>query len=434
MKLENNGGIIMDRLKISRTKDYFECNGRRVFYLADTVWSAFSNASPEEWEEYLEYRKTQGFNVLQINILKQWDASESDIDIFPFGLDSRGNIDFYSFNEKYFKRAQEMLEKAAGKGFIPALVVLWCDYVKDTWASSRVATGHIMPMDAVKPYVEYIVGKFSRFNPIYIVSGDTNFESKDAVKYYEIALETLKLLDPGALTTLHLGGGLVDLPVEFVNSPHLDFYMYQSGHRFEEQHFPYKMAEDFCRLPVKRPVLNGEPCYEGHGHGNKYGRFNDFDIRKATWQSLLSGAKAGITYGAHGIWGWHKKGKKFPSEQFSSKPYDWRTALRLKGAWDVAFARQIFEKYNLFDIEPANLILNKTAEIRAAISQDKSKIAIYVPYSVDVEVNMDLSGYSFELINLAARYFVKPEIKTAAGVSTIKMHDFNTDVLLIGIK
>ena len=31
-------------------------------------------------------------------------------------------------------------------------------------------------------------------------------------------------------------------------------------------------------------------------------------MRRAAWQSVLSGADAGITYGANGIWNWYKKG------------------------------------------------------------------------------------------------------------------------------
>ena len=40
----------------------------------------------------------------------------------------------------------------------------------------------------------------------------------------------------------------------------------------------------------------------------KYGRVEARDIRKAAWSSLLSGACAGVTYGAHGIWNWKKTG------------------------------------------------------------------------------------------------------------------------------
>lgn len=423
----------MNNLKISNTKDYFTHNGKGFFYLADTAWSCFTSASLQEWEEYLDYRRMQNFNVLQVNILPQWDRSKGDIDNLPFEMTAAGKFDFHKFNEEYFERVQKMLDMAVEKGFIPALVVLWCDFVKDTWASGLMPS-HVMPLDAVQPYVLYIIEKFSRYNPIYLVSGDTNFMSEDTSKYYKLALETIKEACPEAITTMHLAGESDYLPEEFAGSGYLDFYMYQSGHNIQNQHLPYKMAREFCKKPVRLPVVNGEPCYEGHGHGGRYGKFNEFDIRKATWQSLLSGAKAGITYGAHGIWSWHSKKKSFPSEEFSSYPYSWREALRFKGAWDVSFAKYIFEVYGLFDIIPQDLISNKTEEIRCSASEDLRRIAIYAPYNIDIGVEADLSGHELILVNLKDRYFAKPGISVSSGNTVIKMNEFNSDVLVIGLK
>ena len=50
-------------------------DGSPWFYLADTVWSAFTNPTDREWEEFLRLRREQGFAALQINVLPQWDRS-----------------------------------------------------------------------------------------------------------------------------------------------------------------------------------------------------------------------------------------------------------------------------------------------------------------------------------------------------------------------
>lgn len=422
----------MEKIKISSTKDHFIKGEKAFFYLADTIWSAFSHISLEEWEEYLSYRNIQGFNVLQIIIQPPWDASESDIQIKPFKTDSKGNYDFFDINDEYFIRAQKMLDMATEKDFIPAMAILWCNNVADTWASKKLPH-HLMPFKAVKPYVEYIVKAFSKYNPIYLISGDTDFGSEQTTLYYMTALEVVKSISPDVLTTMHLQPD-VYLPDVFINSKLLDFYMYQSGHRIEEQSLSYKLAQKFYKQSVKRPIVNGEPCYEGSGYGFKYGRFSAFDVRKAILQSLLSGAKAGVTYGAHGVWGWHKKGKKFPGEYFSSTPYDWKTALRLKGAWDAAFIKRIFEKYELYDIEPQDSIMNETEEIRISVSIDQKKVALYVPYNTDVKVNMDLRRYDWIMINLSDRYISKPDIQIKKDSSVIGMHNFDSDVLILGMK
>ena len=324
-----------------------------------------------------------------------------------------------------------MLDIATEKGFTPALVLLWCNYVKDTWAAKRMPE-HVMPLEAVKPYVRYAAETFAPYNPFYLVSGDTNFGG-DSDTYYQVALQTLREVDPKALTALHIQPA-VQIPKSFIDDPALDFYIYQSGHTVHEQHLAYKSAEQFLSTSVKRPIINGEPCYEAHGYGNAYGRFTASDVRKAVWHSLLSGANAGITYGAHGIWSFHRKGDHFPNEGFANTPLDWRTALRLPGGWDTAYAKWIFEHYELYDVEPVCFSDNAAEQIRMAITKDKTKAAIYVPANIQVNLGKDLSDYQrWEAINLSNRYVFVPEVKFAAGKTVIDIHPFNTDVLIIGL-
>ena len=81
-------------LQISKNKRHLEKEGSPFFYLADTCWSAFTNIDEPSWEYYLQYRRRQGYNTLQINILQQWDASETVLDNHPFALDHprHGNL------------------------------------------------------------------------------------------------------------------------------------------------------------------------------------------------------------------------------------------------------------------------------------------------------------------------------------------------------
>ncbi len=422
----------MGKLSISDTQDYFLRDGEKFFYLADTCWSAFTNPTYEEWECYLDYRRMQGFNAIQINILPQHDRSESDNYVDPFKVLPDGGWDFTSRNEKYFDRAEKMVEIAVERDFTPTLVVLWCNYVKGTWGS-KINPERIIPLERLEEYVTYVAERFGKYNPIFIISGDTNFETEDSIIYYKTALDIIKRASPNSLTTMHLMSGLWEIPEVLVKSYNYDFYMYQSGHIKEHQHLPYELAQKFYNMPVKRPILNGEPCYEGHSHGGKYGRFGRFDVRKAIWQSLLSGAKAGTAYGAHGIWSWHKRGKKFRGEQFSRTPYEWSTAIRFPGAFDASFAKWVFEKYDMFDLEPANeKLLNETPEIR--ISEGKDKIVIYTPYDWDIKLRLNEIPCEWEGIELESRRVFKPTVKISGDYSIIEMSDFNSDILFIGFK
>ena len=92
---------------------------------------------------------------------------------------------------------------------VPALVLLWGNFVPNTWMS-RFIKNNIMPFEQIKSYVTYVVNKFKRFNPIWIVSGDVGFtdmkgQKKDpAIKYYREVIKTAQEIDPEDLYTFHI--------------------------------------------------------------------------------------------------------------------------------------------------------------------------------------------------------------------------------------
>lgn len=424
----------MNAISLSANRDFFLQAGRPFFYLADTVWSAFTNAGREEWVEYLDYRQAQGFNALQINVLPQWDRSTGYSHPQPFRTGAGGRPDFGAPNEEYFERARAMCAQAAQRGFTPALAVLWCDYVPGTRCSARTPGHEILP-EEVEPYCRLVAAAFAEYEPVYLVSGDTELVSPQTEAVYLAALKAMKKHAPGSLATLHLQPG-TRLPESIMRAPELDFYMYQSGHQAESQDLSWRSAGQLLAAPVRRPIVNGEPCYEGHQFGNRYGRFGAFDVRKAVWQSLLAGAAAGVTYGAHGLWGWHAPGKGFPSVPFSGLPYDWHTALRFPGAWDAAFARWVFETYRLFGLQPLAEPAGGNPEIRAAATPDGGRLAVYLPYPLGLELRLDLSGYECLLLDLPERRILRPRIaESGVGAeksSRMELPPFNGDGLLIG--
>ncbi|URZ15676.1 DUF4038 domain-containing protein [Clostridium felsineum] len=423
----------MNNITVASDKRHFKKGKSDFFYLADTCWSAFTNITLEEWEEYLIYRKMQGFNVIQINTLAQWDASKTKLNIFPFNKNEDGTNNFYSLNQEYFDRAEKMLDMAVCYGFTPALVLLWCNYVPDTWAV-KFDSSNILPLDMIEKYVEYVGKKFSKFNPIYIVSGDTDFPGEKTKEYYKVALDTIKRVAPECIRTMHIRGRLMDLPKEFEESESIDFYMYQSGHNSIHKDMTYLLAQNFYKKKVKKPIVNSEPCYEQMGYSRQmYGRFTQFDVRKALWQSLLSGASSGITYGAHGIWSWHRNEGGFASSigEGFDKPYYWRDALKFKGAWDYSFAKWLFDNYDLCAIEPLEGYIDKSEEIRIAGKSDLSIVLIYIPVNTTVVINKAFNDYEFQIIDLSNRYFGKPQVEIKDGKTVIGMHSFDEDALVI---
>lgn len=420
-------------LTINKELNTFEKNGNHFFYLADTCWSAFTNITDDDWDYYLDYRKNQGFNVIQINILPQWDASATDLEYAPYEKQEDGSFDFTKLNQEYFDHAAYMCQKAKDLDFELALVVLWCNYVPDTWASNAISN-NVMPFDAIRAYVKKLHETFDKFEPIYLISGDTDFNTSNTIQHYKHASDMLRKLSPNRLQTFHIKGRFTALPK--VLEEQADFIMFQSGHngKVENMNMPVTLAKHFYDR-INKPILNSEPCYEQMGNsGHIYGRFYAFDIRRAAWMSLLSGAYSGITYGAAGIYSWHSFGKSFASElgEGFEKPSPWNEAIHFLGAWGYGFIRHIFENYKLDKLMPNNTIIEiKNEQICCSATQNEEIILIYLPINTQLYINKDVSNYDIKIYDLEGGKIGYMNVTRQKGIQILDAHRFERDVLIV---
>lgn len=387
-------------------------DGKPFFYFADTCWSAFTNISMDDWRYYVDYRNKQGFNCIQINILKQWDSSGDELNLYPFPIKKEGEwrgahfeFDYSTINEKYFDAAEEKLKVLKEYGMTPVLVLLWGNYVPGTW-ESKFTNNNLFPYEYLENYTAYAVKRFKKYEPIYFISGDTDFPEEETVKYYKKVFDVAKSVDQDALYTFHICGESREIPEELKEKA--DFFTYQSGHFIPGQHFAYDIPKAMRGEGYSKPIINTEPCYEQIAAPGKI-RFTNRDVRRAAWQSVLSGATAGVTYGAHGVWSWHHHGQSFDS--FIRKgagfalPFDWHKALHFKGADDMHYLKESFEEFFPEDCIPDyDVILNDMEEIRCA--HDADKYVIYVPTNVELDVSVlgiDKEKYTVEVIDLQTR-------------------------------
>ena len=152
---------------ITVNQTHFEKEGKPFFYLADTCWSAFTNVSLADWRYYLKTRKNQGYNTIQINILRQWDASTTPLGQKvwePFKLlDSEKEriYDYQHLDSAYLDHVEEMLAIMQEYELQPALVLLWCNYIPNTWVHEMVGSNNnLMPLKAVTNYVDTITKRW----------------------------------------------------------------------------------------------------------------------------------------------------------------------------------------------------------------------------------------------------------------------------------
>ena len=416
-------------LQISDNKINILKDKKPFFYLADTCWSAFTNITDEEWDFYLYKRKAQGFNTIQINILPQWDASVTDLDYKPFVEN-----DPHRLNDAYFAHARKMCETAKREGFELALVVLWSNYVPGTWAS-KMFPGGILPFDCLENYVRKVHETFTDLEPLYIISGDTDFPEEETTRYYVHVGRILRGLAPDCLFTTHIKGRYSDIPKELYAL--LDLCFYQSGHNAKDLSMPYALSGIMQEKYPGKPLINSEPCYEQMGYsGNMYGRWARRDVRRAAWVSVLSGACAGITYGSAGIYSWHKVKKGFHTllgEGFDM-PKSWEEAMAFPGAWDYGYLKMLLEELNAYALVPKQELLeNGTGDIRVG-QAGEHLLLVYVPSNTKVRLASDLSGWDIRALGLAERFAAYVDVEIKEGKTVIGMHPFEEDALIVARK
>lgn len=400
---------------------YLYKDGKRFFYLADTCWGAFGSINMPDWRYYLDTRKAEGFNTIQINILRQWDSSLPIRE--PFAItnheDGTYEYDFTKINESYFDNAVKMLEEMQKRDMVPALVLLWGNFVPDTWMS-RFVKNNTMPFEQIKPYITYAVNKFKRFHPIWIVSGDVGFTDKEgqkkdpAIKYYREVIETAQSVDNEDLYTFHINGESTEVPEDLAKKA--DIFFYQSGHGYTGQATAYTNPQKMRKLSYEGPIVDSELCYEGL---TKMGaptneRYSAFDVRRAAWRAVLSGADAGLGYGCFGIWPWKDTAR--PEEKLKSNfnvqliPYDWRDCLKFRGAKDMGFIKDFISEYASDGLVPIDEPVKDDLEIRAA--QNNKYIFIYLPTAGIINFNdLEITVNECKIIDLHERRVIQGEVK-----------------------
>lgn len=414
----------MPRVTVDDTVPRFLVDGEPRFLLADTVWSAFCRPTAPEWRSYLRLRRRQGFNALNINVLSiPHDRSASAVERVPYT-----DWDLDRPDPDYFANARVMCQTAIAHGMVPILVVLWCNYVPGTWGAA-LTPELVLSEEQTDAHVDRVVETFADLGVVFAASGDENFSDPRSVERYGRVLRRLRAKAPENLVTLH--------PAPFVTPPPaltelVDFYAYQAGHDDGWATQPAADATALRALPVRRPIVSMEPCYEGHGYGKGAGRHTAADVRHASWTSVLAGSGAGLGYGAHGVWSWHRQGEAFNGEHFSGTPFPADVALRFDGAWDVGLLRRIVEEHGLYDLSlRQDLLVADRSGAHLAMQEAPLTCVLYMPHPFRVTIDADLSGWTAELWNLGARGRDHPVLFHDGGHTVVEQPEFLSDSLFV---
>lgn len=331
-------------------------NHKPFFWLGDTGWLLFSKLNREEADRYLEDRCRKGFNVIQVMVLH----SLSDVNVY--GDSALINKDVATpkttpgnnFRNKteydFWDHVDYIIDKAAEKGLYMALVPVWGGNVKQGLVDHQQA----------KIYAAWLANRYkNKPNIIWINGGD--IKGSDFMNIWNTIGETLDSIDKNHLITFHPRGRTTS-SIWFQNARWLKLNMFQSGHRTYAQdtssNEPFRFGEDnykyvnldYNKTPTK-PVLDGEPSYEGipHGlHDTTLPRWKANDVRRYAYWSVFAGA-AGFTYGDNSVIQMCKPGDK--TTAYGAKEY-WFDAINDPGASQMIWLKKLMLSKPFFDRMP----------------------------------------------------------------------------------
>ncbi len=348
------------QIQISKNGRYFmNADGTPFFWLGDTGWLLFSKLDRKETKKYLKDRAAKGFNVIQVMVLHGLNVTNyyGDSALVNKNVATPRVTEGNDFNKDdqydYWDHVDFVVKEAAKLGIYVAMVPVW---------GSNVRSGLVNREQAEK-YAKFLADRYNdKYNIIWLNGGDV--KGSDSSFVWNTIGETLQKNDSNHLVTFH-PFGRTSSSKWFQDAGWLDFNMFQSGHRryeqdstgYGEDNFKY-VRDAYYKTPVK-PVLDGEPSYEGipEGlHDTTQPRWQAEDVRRYAYWSVFAGA-CGFTYGDNAVMQMHR-----PSDDesaYGAKIY-WYEAINAPGAGQMKYLKKLILSRSYFDRVPdSTLIANQ---------------------------------------------------------------------------
>jgi Protein of unknown function (DUF4038)/Putative collagen-binding domain of a collagenase len=333
-------------------------DGTPFFWLGDTAWELLHRLTRDEITRYLDVRSAQGFTVIQVVALAEFDGLRVPtpeghlplIDLDPCRPDPGG----------YWEKLDWLLSAAEERGLLIALLPTWGDKLaKHSWGLGP----EVFTPDNAAVYGRWLGARLrQRPNLVWVVGGDRSpirstpdggsEPDPHQLAVWRAMAEGLAAGDDGHhLMTFHPWGQ--DSSGQHVHhEAWLDFNGQQNGHKAWPEVWD-RLRIDRERVPTK-PVLDLEPLYEGHpiDFDINRGLSSPWHVRWYAWVELLAGT-CGHTYGCHAVW--QCASPRFPVANHA-RPY-WEEALLLPGATQMQHARRILTRCGFPQLVPDESLL-----------------------------------------------------------------------------
>lgn len=344
----------LPRLRVHPERRFLQTeDGRPFFWLGDTAWELFHRTTREEAIHYLDTRARQEFNVVQAVALAELDGlrTPNAYGHVPFeDLDPQRPAERPGPDNDYWDHVDFIVRAANERGMYIGFLPTW----GDKWTSADWGVGpRIFHPTNAWAYGRWLGRRYRDAGIVWILGGDATAETAQDRAIITAMARGVREGDGGAhLITYHPRGGRSSSEW-FHEEDWLDFNMRQNGHDAGWPAYA-RIAADWTRMPIK-PVLDGEPIYEGHPIGFRapvHGVSLAADVRRALYWDLFGGA-FGHTYGHHSVWQMWTPERK----PVNAPILPWREALEETGATQMRYARRLFESRPFFTRIPDDSLI-----------------------------------------------------------------------------
>jgi hypothetical protein len=333
-------------------------DGTPFYYQGETAWLMPERLNRDEVAHYLTACHDAGYNVVQVQVINGVPAmnvygQSSHPTGYDFSTVARGASTTYG----YWDHMDYIVRTARQQGIYVGMVCIWGGLVK----------GGLMSVDEARLYGSFLAERYrDEPNIIWIMGGDARGNVKTEV--WDTLAKTIRSLDPRHLMTYHPFGRTCSA-TWFNDRPWLDFNMFQSGHRrygqrkgdgdysesAETEEDNWRYVDATRQLTPLKPVLDGEPSYEGipQGlHDVTQPRWQATDCRRYAYWSVFAGA-CGHTYGNNSIMQFYRPG--LPPAYGATEP--WYEAINDEGFHQMQYLHRLMLLFPYFERVPDQAII-----------------------------------------------------------------------------
>jgi hypothetical protein len=378
-------------LKISENRRYFITQqGKPFLYHADTGWQLGTKLTTEEALEYMQFRKSQGFNALQVQIAMEPQQ------VNRYGQKAfHGDVDFARPNESYHNHVSKLISMADSLGLLVVLTQPWLGCCKEAFGNSP--DKPIQKNGPVKnrQYGNYLGKKFAHHKNLFWIMGGDNDPKGDRESLVAMIEGLYETAPKFQLMTYHASPphSTTDL---FQYAPWVGFSFIYTYWREKPNEWVAAILQPHVYEAAIRewsksdifPFVLGESQYEGSGVVENDMGTAHIIRRQAYWTLLCGGA--GHAYGSD-IW-------YFPA--------NWRNIMKYEGAYQMGYVIRFFEQIAWWELVPdiKHEVLiggygdwSKSNYVTASVSEDKTTLVAYIPEIQSVLVDFNrLNGEKFK--------------------------------------